>query len=222
MGLDLAELFIDVEESFGVSLSETEAQSCDTVGDLVSCVQGKVAAKGRIPCPTGEAFRAITRTLVEEVGVPRKGLRPSTSLGHVLPWSGRRRAWRKAAKRLSREQYTLPGLRPIRGVSAAFQLMTFLAAFTYWLGPVPQPWPESGGARALLAPLAVVAGFVFSVKLFYRRFPEGCDTVGQLARRITPPPSEQVQPAVYRLVAERLGVPVEKLSPQTRLIDLAR
>jgi hypothetical protein len=221
MGMEMAELFMDIEEKLAVSLSDIEAQRVDTMGDLVSCVQAKVAAKGRIPCPTGEAFRAIRTALVEDVGVPRKGLRPSTPLSNVLPWFGRRRSWRMAGNHLAREHYALPSLRPVRGVSACFQVMLCLAALVYWLGLVPHPWPRSGGFRAVLALLAVIAGFAVTVNLFYRRLPEGCYTVGQLARSITPPPLDEVQPAVFRLVSERLGVPIEKLSPQTRLIDLA-
>lgn len=85
MGLDLAELVIDVEEEFGIRITDEEAQRCNTVGELVAYVQACLGVKGRQWCWTGHAFRALREALVVEARVPRAGLRPSTPLREALP-----------------------------------------------------------------------------------------------------------------------------------------
>jgi len=42
--LDLTELIMDFEERFGLEISEEEAQSLKTVGDVVSYIESKTSA----------------------------------------------------------------------------------------------------------------------------------------------------------------------------------
>jgi hypothetical protein len=72
-------------------------------------------------------------------------------------------------------------------------------------------------------------------KLLHVRFPEGCKTIGDVARRMKPlaplptsaelaaadGASVEVRTRIIAILSERLGVPVEKISFESRLVDLA-
>ena len=42
MGLDILEMFMEVEERFDIDITEEEMQHIGTVGELYACVQAKV------------------------------------------------------------------------------------------------------------------------------------------------------------------------------------
>src|SRR6266852_2774557 len=85
MGLDIVELVMTVEEHFGVTIPDAEAQRILTVGELYVYLLERTRRDGRIPCPTSQAFYRLRRILTEELGVDRALVRPATQLRTLFP-----------------------------------------------------------------------------------------------------------------------------------------
>ena len=100
MGLDLVELVIEVEKSFGISILNEDASKIITVGQLYEYVVANLPTEESSRCVSATAFLQFRRALIDQFGVNRREIRPSTLLGNVIPGAKRRSAWRVLARRL--------------------------------------------------------------------------------------------------------------------------
>jgi acyl carrier protein len=108
MGLELVETVIEVEEKFGIIVSDEAAANNRTVGQLHDYILDRRRQTQQHGCPTGHVFRDVRRVLTAAASLPRQAIRPSTELKTILPPRIRRRVW----KRLQQEaQGRLRGLR---------------------------------------------------------------------------------------------------------------
>ncbi len=79
MGLDSVELVIDIEEKFQIRISDDEAESIQTAGDLFHIVRLKLAASGRDYDPGGTWDRVV-RIIHDNIGAPLDKIRPESRL----------------------------------------------------------------------------------------------------------------------------------------------
>jgi hypothetical protein len=93
MGLDSVELVMAVEEKFGISISDEEAQEIRTVGDMYECVLRKVMVADTSSCLTQKAFHLLRRTARDLFNVPRDQFRPDARLNVIVPRASRRENW---------------------------------------------------------------------------------------------------------------------------------
>jgi acyl carrier protein len=226
MGLELVEIVIEVEETFGIVISDEAAPQLQTVGQLHDYILDRRRQTQQHGCPTGHVFRDVRRVLTETASLPRQAIRPSTELKTILPPRIRRRVW----KRLQQEaQGRLPDLcLPFRlgqviaggcfvaGVVAAVMILP-LVGFVHavWLG-----------GTALVAMLLVA---FFATRPFALAFPDGVATVGDVARAVLPPgyevavkqqmTDEEVWLKLQKIVADTLGVKVENVTPSARFVE---
>ena len=118
MGLETAELFHEVETTFGVSLREVNPGDVQTAGQLLDCILARHAADLAAADPHAPAKRHHTHldalvshklrhALVEVTGVDRRAVHPTISLAALLPRSSRREAWPRLA---GAAQLELPAL----------------------------------------------------------------------------------------------------------------
>ena len=83
MGLDFAELVMNVEDEFGIVLSE-EAYPIRTVGELTDYIMKRIQYAAKIPCPSQAAFLLVRAELMKTLNIPRREIRPSTPLAPLL------------------------------------------------------------------------------------------------------------------------------------------
>jgi acyl carrier protein len=110
MGLDGAELVMEIEEAFDISISNEAAQKMRTVGDVYQYVLNhrKDDASQRPPiCLTAVTFYKLRRLFVSELGLDRGQLRPGTPTDSILPQQDRNVVWSRLEKTL---QLKLPDL----------------------------------------------------------------------------------------------------------------
>ena len=218
MGLDGVELVMEVEDEFGVTIEDEVAGSLQTIGDLARYVTWQMRSKWpRVSCQTTKCFYEVRRLLLEKLPVKRRDIRPSTRLNDLIT----RRLRRRILKSLSKRSLWVPTLQP-PGVMKWIGLVFGLAA---------------GLTVGVLSMLAgqILGGIVLGVATFYAtwtasylllipfavRFPAGYETVGDLVRRVTlnydakDEIDVRVLDRVRRIVSEQMGVPIEKLAPQT-------
>ncbi len=74
MGLDIVELVMAVEETFGVSISDAEAVRCETPADVIAVVLGKLRTIEETGCVSQRGFYVLRRALTETLGIERRSV----------------------------------------------------------------------------------------------------------------------------------------------------
>jgi len=90
MGLDAVELVMDVEDRFGITITDAEATSIRTVGDLVELCRQRIVAIDATRCrslPCFTTFGDITRRMVgiHAVTKPCASSEPAAVLDELRP-----------------------------------------------------------------------------------------------------------------------------------------
>jgi len=221
MGLDTVELLLNVEECFGVAITDESAAELTTPRQLASHVAKLLAAQSpenisarASPCLSQRAFYRLRRILIAETGLSRDTLRPDTPLAEVLP-DQRWAAWRRLRRALVAPD--LPRLTvspPISTLAqiAAIALSVLLAAYL------------ALSAGALLA--AAFAGWFLSLALCDRlgtRFPSHLKTLGDLVHYVpVEPPTVwregEILQQVCLLTARQSGLSLDLIDPDAHFV----
>jgi hypothetical protein len=106
---DPAAVVIAIEEKFGITIPDEEAEKISTMGQLYDHILARVARGQAQVCVTSAAFYRLRRALGEVCGVPRERVRPRVRLEDLVPLYDRPRAWQGLRARLS--NLHLPPLR---------------------------------------------------------------------------------------------------------------
>ncbi|HZY84774.1 MAG TPA: hypothetical protein VFE78_08080, partial [Gemmataceae bacterium] len=106
---DLAAVVMEIEEKFGLTLPDEEAERIRSMGQLYDFVHARVARGQAQVCVTSAAFYRLRRALGEVCGVPRACVRTRARLEDLLPLADRQRHWQELQARLG--NLYLPPLR---------------------------------------------------------------------------------------------------------------
>ncbi len=93
--LDDIELVMRVEHAFRIKIAVSEAEHCQTMGDLFAVVARKIPAvdRGAFACPAASAFWILRRAMRERV--PGLHISPSTRVIHLVPARGAKTWWKE-------------------------------------------------------------------------------------------------------------------------------
>jgi acyl carrier protein len=85
MGLDSVEIIMEIEDRFGIEITDAEAARCARVGDLLACVMakreaGETAKPQREQWTRPQVLEEIRDIIVEQAGVRRERITLDTSL----------------------------------------------------------------------------------------------------------------------------------------------
>jgi acyl carrier protein len=232
VGLEVVEIVMDVEETFGISLPDARVSEIRTVGELQECI---VEVLGR------DLDEASLRQVVLEklCGVLTVGERVAgeTRLASLFPYAGRRRAWARLEQALG---WSLPPLERPRAVTG---LLVAVAAVLGWVAGLVAmfvfcpPDPPAWLAAPLGLGFAVVAIFLLwrlgrrlTIPLA-RCWPMGLETVGDLAdfiirhhygrvvKREEGFSREGVWCILQEIVANVLRVDRERVTPESHFVE---
>lgn len=222
MGLDVVEIFLAVEETFGVPIDDDEAANATTVGDLHALILIKLPPGNA--CLTGIAFRRLRRALIDVCGAQRAQIRPSASLASWMPWYQRRRLWRQLQAAMDLQ---LPKLEYSAWAMLLMLALAFCVALApFSLGLIPVSTLPIFLSLLLLAPL-VFAILMKACLALAIAFPDRHQTAGELARdllvenystlaREAAPnrdTADEVWITLRRLVARQLQIAEEDIRP---------
>ena len=156
MGLELVELVLEVEDTFGFSIADEDAAGLTTMGKLYDYVLAHRFRGKQDACLSSITFYKIRQALMSVLEIPRDAVRVSTELPAIIP-KRRRRTWRAIEKTTG---WRLPWLRRPRWVVtlATLAALGLGAAVPMLLGLKPF---RGGVAVALFS--AAVFGFVFFI-----------------------------------------------------------
>jgi acyl carrier protein len=181
MGLDGVELVMAVEEKFGITISDEEAQNVLTVGDMKRLIRAKLEVVDTTSCMTQRAFHVIRKAAISEFGTPRRKLRPDARLEDVVPRTDRRLKWERFHAALGVAE--LPDLvRPHRITVALTGLVASTVVLGAWYGALH---PAYFGTALLIGVTAgCLLGWASARVTIPRktRFKPGYDRVRDLAR----------------------------------------
>ncbi len=178
MGLEGVEIVMAVEESFGITIADKEAEKIRTPRALIELVCLKVAVSDQAHCISQRAFHRVRRAIMGTFGVPRNDIRPDAKLEQLVPASNRQESWQKLRHALKAEKW--PALSPTGLHWGAAALPGVAAILCFDWGSTPREWVQ-------LAFLCVITVFLSCVvvlpltKRLYRGIPQECATVSGLA-----------------------------------------
>jgi acyl carrier protein len=101
VGLDIVELVLRTEDEFGITLTDAEAESAQTVGDLYQLILSKLDLTPS--CLSSKAFYCTPQALVACLNVPRRSIRPSSELESLFPETTRKELWIQTARLIELE-----------------------------------------------------------------------------------------------------------------------
>jgi len=236
MGLDAVEIVMRTEDEFSITISDEEAETAATVGDLYRIVLAKLnVAPG---CLTSRSFYRTRRALVEVLGVPRHSIRPSTRLAPLLSDQMRREQWSELGHDLGLK---MPALRiPSAVRQGLYRYALFFASvpaiLAFWTG-LSRNW--NGLAVVSLTVVLWItllwAGFSaiewFATPRLANELP--ADTAGELARVVLSLNQDTFQPAqhagpetnedVWRrlveIICDQLQIERDGVVPNARFVD---
>lgn len=96
MGLDLVELVLEVENRFGVTIPDEEAQKITTPRKLIDWLGDKkvLPSPKSLGCRSQASFYRLRQAILGMVNLPKNAVRPATRLDSILPSKDLHAEWR--------------------------------------------------------------------------------------------------------------------------------
>jgi acyl carrier protein len=100
MGLDSVEILVNVENAFGITISNYEAEKIATVGDIHQLVWRTLQGRQSMRCKMQQLFYKLRYTLAVKFNVPKETIELDASLNEIFPPVNRRLLYRKLEKEM--------------------------------------------------------------------------------------------------------------------------
>ena len=243
MGLDVVQLVLAVEDTFGIELRDEELQNVVTAGDMHDLVmrklEGAASSEAEPPCHSSHVFYRVRRALRDCAHVPRRDITPQSDVHRLFAATGaetcerRREVWTQFgdAVGLSLPPLQLPGGTWVDAVVAIGTIGALMLA-TWALGKhlgtaqwsvLSMLWLSVGLALSVCAAILV---YRFT-RRFADRIPPQCETVGglvlvvaainsaQLIHELGTTP-ENVWKTLRKIVAVEGAIPIERVTHEAR------
>lgn len=101
MGLDSVEILVNVENAFGITISNYEAEKISTVGDIHNVVWRNVQGRQSMRCRSQQLFYRLRYILINKFNATHEGIFPEASLDKVFPKNNRRLKYHRLQKELN-------------------------------------------------------------------------------------------------------------------------
>lgn len=216
MGLDGVELVLAVEEEFGINIDDADAITLATPGMLSDYVIARLGVASRIKgrCLSQAGFYRIRSALVRQFGARRNEVRPDSPIRHFL--NGKiRKQWVELQKAI--DATGLPGLQCRKRIAYPIQIALPCAGLALLILAGAPSWTLIFAFFALWVSAVIITFKLADV------VPEGLATVGALAPYVRIQNQEEwtsecVLHRVLQITAEQLGIPIEKIHPDSDFV----
>lgn len=147
-GLSVVELVMEIEETFGLAITDDEAERIHGIGGIKEFLISRVHRGSSTECVTQRAFYRLRTVVCEVLAVPRAAVNPRKRWSDLLPATRRRWAWKlivTGAHLPNRPRWNVPILRwnpPVfrRTVGLTARLLAAME-------PIPVKGPGEGWSR---------------------------------------------------------------------------
>jgi acyl carrier protein len=227
MGLDGAEIIMEVEDRFGIAIPDEAMSGVLTVGDMFDRILAALKLPATEPkCLSALAFLSLRRA-ASTLGV-RERLRPRDSIQAILPHEGRIAYW----SRLQHEsELTLPPLeRPSWLVLACVMLVEICALVLGFAAYDSSKSVVTGGMAAVVAGMFAAMVAVVATRPFATFPSSDCVTLRRLAHtalrlnfqklseRSGGRGREDVWIALREIIVNQLDISPDKVVPSARFV----
>lgn len=234
MGLDTVELVMEIEEGFGVSISDAAASEIETVGQVWRFLLRETSG-WELPgvCLSAATFYSLRRGS-RGLGVQQQ-LHPDTAIKELLPKGDERHFWQRLEQMTG---FLLPPLRCPKWISG-LSIAAIAAAWGFWICCVWRMVDSGLSGEHAVWGIAVFSliGLVASVlwQLMIRANhshlpPAGCNSMRdlvsqtlesnryQLELRYRGETERAVWEKLRTIVSEQLGVAPDKIRPDSHFV----
>lgn len=225
IGEDTLDLFLLIQDSFGIEFDEADDIVGKSVAEIARCIQGKSDSCNQ-GCLSAATFYLLRHELCSLAALPRHSPRPSAMLSNLLPWSARKKLWNKLEERTS---LCLPPL-VFAGWLLLGSFITTLAG-VYALSAVVNSYTGWHTNWLMIAgwSLGIWVVILFYLQPLARSFPNGCHTFADLvrltaahnystlSRRFCGSTEREMMVLLTQLIAFQVGIPQENITAQTRV-----
>jgi hypothetical protein len=131
MGLDGVELVMSIEEGFGITIANAEAEACVTPGAVIDLVLGKLRASDKHVCVSQRAFYLLRKGLRRTLGVSRRKVDLNADIRSFAVGRSDRQVWDDLKTAVQARSW--PGLARPGWLTAAMWILslgTFCALIT--------------------------------------------------------------------------------------------
>ena len=216
MGLDGVELVLAVEEEFGISIADEDAENLQRPRQLADYVSAKLNVKDNQGqrCLSQMAFYRLRAALVSQLGCSRQDIKPETELRTLFNHDVRRQ-WRLLGEAVG------PGIFP----SLKCKPRILWATRAIWLlGGLYTLWQAMSLSWLLIIALVLGAIAIWICTRWADQIPAQYREVKDLLpfvqlvslEKLTP---EVVLNRVIQIVATQTGISVDKISPDAHFIN---
>jgi acyl carrier protein len=229
MGLDLVELVMEVEETFGFTIRDEDAANIRTAGELYDCVMAHFEGREQ-GCLSSFVFYRLRRAFMTVLGLARKDVHLSSELARVIP-SRRRKTWSdlQAAMGLRLPELVRPGWVTAMTTTAGIAIVIAASIFLILATRVR----TTGGAIALIVCIMCAVSYVLyqATRPFAVAFRPEFATVGGLTKSILHhnygvisdkwqrANAEEVWTTLRTLIVEQLGVRPEDVTKEASFVE---
>jgi acyl carrier protein len=228
MGLDSVEILVNVENAFGITIANFEAEKISTVGDIHSIVWRSVQGRQSMRCKSQQLYYKLRHALITKFKVDKNAIELTASLNDIFPKTNRRLRYRKLEKEL---QLKLPplvlppawkitlrmaALIIIPGSLVCSLVMVKMFHYTRWLYLLP-------GLGILLT--VFISNLLDSARIVFKPATVDAYTKHVLSLNYATliqqngANREEVEVIINNIIAETIGLELMEISPEKRLQD---
>ncbi len=228
MGLDSVEILVNVENAFGITISNFEAEKITTVGDIHTVVWRSVQGRQSMRCRSQQLFYKLRYLLINKFRVAGEKIELDASLNEIFPKANRRLLYRKLEKELQlqlpplvltaawRLVLTITGIVMIGGMLVLSLVLVNGFGHTPWLYGLPV--------------LGIVGTLFFSNILDPMRTAFQPETVKDYTQKVlslnyatlmqeSGVNRKEMETLINNIIAETVGVDLHVISPEKKLQD---
>jgi acyl carrier protein len=228
MGLDSVEILVNVENAFGITISNFEAEKITTVGDIHTVVWRNVQGRQSMRCRSQQLYYKLRFLLINKFQVAGSTIELDASLNDIFPKANRRLLHRKLEKEL---QLQLPALVLPVGWSLVLRITgvvliagMLVLSLVLVNGFQHTPW------LYLLPLLGVVLTLFFSNTLDHMRTAFVPETLKNYTQKVlslnyatlmqeSGINRKEMETMINNIIAETVGVDIHEISPEKKLQD---
>jgi acyl carrier protein len=239
LGLELVEMVMDAEETFGIAIPDSQISEVRTVGEFHECIVEILKQDLDETTLATNILDDLRNAITSVTGAAPGSIDADTRLSTLFPFIGRKTAWKRLEQSfgVSLPPLELPRLIRTIGIVVAIPLgwiCGLLAMQNLGL-------PKAGFLAALAAILGIVLG-VISIVIFWQVgrwllsplaacWPRGLDTVGILSRAVLQMHygcivkrertfnRDEVWSILKEIIAGTLGIDQERITPESRFAE---
>lgn len=228
MGLDVVELVMEIEDEFGISIQDKDAEKLQTMSDTQKYLQNILKSRKKFPCPNQHAFYQIRKALMKTGRFSRNTISPRSETQQFIPSENKHQFWKDFGDRIDLKLPSLALNSKIIKGSLIAPLIVLVIVFCWNIENNGFIYATGSALCSLMVAFIIIGIFLLALKCIPTLnidIPSGCKTLKEISifiacRNYLPEnlPTDNIWNRLCRVVSEVAGVEEKELKPETSFI----